>query len=739
LTALTTFTLAATPSRGLSAAGTPFCDEAVERAIEKGVQFLWSQQQDDGSWPSDRFYAFRWHVGPSALAAFALIESGVNPQDERMARALTWLAEQKLNMTYELGIRANVWPRANRLTNGKFTRVFKEDVRALYEGSVGGAYTYECPSPSYRTDGKWDNSNSQYGLLGVWAGAQTDMEVPRRYWEMAMEHWRRRQNRDGGWGYSRKKRNQSYGAMTAAGLASLFVCFDNLHASQFADCNVSNGFAPIAKGLAWFEKNLARSLGEKINYYYVFGVERVGLASGYKYFGTVDWYRTIAAQLLRAQDEDGSWHSHNEHSGNDLTATAYAILFLVRGRQAVLFNKLEFDGDWNNRPRDLANLCRWLTRKFEKTVHWQIINLRADVHEWHDAPLLYISGCHAIRLTDEHLEKLRQFVWQGGTIFSVTECGGRGFRRRIRRVYGKLFPQYELRACGREHELYGVHFELRGRPILYVLSNGVRPFVIHTDVDLARSWQRRAYTSETWAFEAAANAFLYATDKGRLHWRGASPWPQRPEAVGGETIRLARLSYSGNCDPEPLAYERFSRLMAKAKIADVRILGPMPIRGLAASGARVASLTGTGTFSLTREETEALRAFVAGGGLLVIDAAGGAKAFADAAGDMLAGMYGRGALRYLATTSPLPARKGAVITKVRYRRKTEHRLLRKKTPELQGILVSGRIGVILSREDITAGLLGRPMYTCDGYAPQSAFEIMRNIVLHAASSGPAAQ
>ena len=38
---------------------------------------------------------------------------------------------------------------------------------------------------------------------------------------------------------------------------------------------------------------------------------------------------------------------------------------------------------------------------------------------------------------------------------------------------------------------------------------------------------------------------------------------------------------------------------------------------------------------------------------------------------------------------------------------------------------------IFSREDITHGLLGVPHFAVDGYAPESAFAVLRNIVLTA--------
>ena len=48
-------------------------------------------------------------------------------------------------------------------------------------------------------------------------------------------------------------------------------------------------------------------------------------------------------------------------------------------------------------------------------------------------------------------------------------------------------------------------------------------------------------------------------------------------------------------------------------------------------------------------------------------------------------------------------------------------------------MMGDRLSVLLSREDLTGGLVGYASYACDGYAPQTAYEIMRNVVLTAVS------
>ena len=534
-----------------------------------------------------------------------------------------------------------------------------------------------------------------------------------------------------------------FGRTVATAYAVLFLVRGQhaLLADQFVQCRRTNEVHMLRKGLEWFDRNFARTLqddglchgGHGDRYYYLFGVERVGLASGRRYFGKTDWYKLGATWLINQQSPEGWWQGH---FGREV-ATAYAVLFLVRGQHALLFNRLEYDGDWNNRPRALANLCRWARRVFERDVYWQIVNMRVPVSEWHDAPLMLITGSEAPKFSDDQLAKLREYVWQGGTIISVTECNGGGFRNGMREVYRKLFPGREIETLPSDHPLYTVHARLPFSTGLCMISNGVRPFAVHTDTDVAMSWQLNRYLTQAGAFDAAANVAMYVTGK-QLRNRGTIHWPPKPPRAKGPTVKLARLRYAGNFDPEPLAWERTSRRLAREAKVNLDVVGPIAPAELKASGAAVATLTGTGRLELPDADKNALKEFVHGGGLLLIDAAGGVTgggaAFAESAEAIVRDLFGRRSLRTLATLSVLYQIKGHRIDRVKYPPKTRIRLGGRE-PRLKAVMVGDRIGVIFSPEDLTVGLTGCTPVGCDGYQGDSAYQIARNIVLYVAAGG----
>ena len=780
--------------------------KAVDQALEAGKKALLASQQPNGSWPG---YGktpkgdVQYPVGPTALAVYALLEAGEGAQSPKIEKALKWLATNKSTKTYELGLRCNVWLIANAQTRGKkgYFELLKADADALVKavgGKGDGTYTYDSTGPNFVPAVGGDNSNSQYGVLGVWAAVRgTRYEVADEYWYKIMRHWADCQNHDGGWGYT--KNTATSGTMSAAGVATMFVCYDNLFSSNFVKCSNTEAFGPIQRGLDWFDHNFQDMLNGKLSitnnvgdpYYLFYGVERVGLASGYKYFGTADWFKLGSAKLLASMQPiktdaagglaGGGWTGGT--GGTDVT-TAFALLFLVRGRNAVLFNKLEFPSlgstgkpvpnDWRCRPRDLAMLTNWLGQEFESTLNWQIINLKVPVKDWHDAPILYISGSLEPTLTPQDIVKLRQYVLEGGTIFSCTECGGAPFQTGIRNVYKQLLPEYEMVEIPPTDEIYSknVMYNLNGKPKLYVITNGIRPLVIHTDEDLPKAWQLNKTGTASIDFQAAANLFFYLTDKGKLRNRGSFTWPDEVKLTLPRTsIKIVRLKWHGNWNPEPLALQRFSRMFSDDQQIELQMIDHVgdaapekeadkgvAVADVGKTGAKLAILSGVGLIKLEDADIAALKDFVSKGNFLLVEAAGGDKDFYNSMETILNQVYG-GAIRPLAAGADvynlkIPDGKlvekdpvsGAWIAQMRYRGKTGARVLGKNEPMLKAILIDRQVGnktvkvpaIFVSREDITnAGLVGYQCFGVDGYDPGndvegSAYRVFRNILIYAA-------
>ena len=715
------------------------------------------------------------HVGQwkAALKAVRDLSKSSEAYDK-----LTQLELEAFEPLYNVALRANaLYTAIRRNKNATLEASLRQDVRRLVEASNNGGYGYITMTPeqlkmkSYKRMLSWnnpprfnevayedfaktsefrtDNSNSQYGLLGVWAGQKANMEIPLQYWQQVEEFWKTQQNPDGGWGYGqRTMRKRSYPSMTVAGVASLFVCLDYLKAREFLRCDNNNEYDPhLQKGLERFENVFPRSMQPgadmkpsgrdrgsavyRMSYYYLYGVERVALACGYKDFGGLGWYSSGARYILSRQKANGSWDGE-WNDGNTLGATAYAMLFLARGRRPVLFNKLQFDSDWNNRPRDMANLTRWISDNYEADLNWQIVKISSPPESWHDAPILYISGAKAPNFTPEQIDKLRTFVWQGGTIFAVTEGNGSPFTKGIDDACATMFPQFEWTRLEESHPLYSIQYTLRPRYVPFrQISNGLRPLVVHTTRDLPMAWQSNQYHSRKIDFQAGANIFFYVAPADTLLGRGQRTWPPE-QAATGKTVRMVQLKYGGLWNPEPLAWQGFARRLAADANVQLVQLDPVAPSQLGTTEADLAVLTGLAQIKLTASDKAALKEFVTSGGVLLVDAAGGSRTFFEAVQEQLGEAFAGKQFKTLPISHPMYNLPDRTLREVKYRLATQKRGVG-PLPQLQAMEFEGQPRVLLSREDLTAGLVGVGQAGLDGYAPADAFHLVRNIILHTQS------
>jgi hypothetical protein len=816
-------------------------DAEIERAIRSGTKVLIDQIDPNTGRLRDRRYAETYEAlecGLNALCVYALLQAG-QAIDEPALRPTAPLvramldgckrirADRGVHQTYARALRATAMAVYNRPDD---RRQLTEDVGCLVAGHFGGGYGYLSAVPTgmaYRfssaaPDGmptEWlDHSNSQYGLLGVWSGAEAGVEVPGDYWRQVTDHWTDRQSAGGKWAYLTTGLNPRPGqshrppddvttlSMTAAGTASLFVAneYATLAAGAF---KVGRDPFPDAlrRALAWWDQgdhavDLGRGgpggaqFGRAAKHwgYTLYGVERVGLASGFKFFGDNDWYRSLARQAVDRQRPDGSW--------GDLVDTAYAVAFLARGRPPVLVNKLRFDGRdevqpdyWANRPNDAAFLTRFAARALERPLNWQVVPLKKDWTDWLEAPVLYLASHQRPRFAPADVDKLRRYAEAGGLIFVNTDrdppgaggsleamaSGGASgkasddFDRFVTDLAAKLFPDHKLADLPNDHPLYGSVYKLADKPRLRAVTNGSRLLLVHSPTDLALRWQRRDDKRDKAAFEFGTNLLVYAAGKRDLRNRLDSPYvppppvgvdasvePAAPTATApaksavapatspvgspaalpatapaGAGVYVVRLRYAGNWSPEPRAWERFANLFGWKTGMPLGVR-TVAWKDLGPGAATVAHVTGTAKYAPTPAERAAAKAFVEAGGVLLVDDCGGGGAWATSAD------------AWLTATLPTPAGPRADLTpdhpllaggepgmaeglKPRLRLWSLDRLAGKPATPVRAWR-AGKGAVVACPVDLTTALLGTETWGVNGYEPASAEAFVRNVVLWAA-------
>lgn len=340
----------------------------VLQAIVLGSNWLLTRQRDDGGWPST--YGRQYAMGPSALATLALLKCGVPPGHPRVARAFQFLRKQPLTKTYEVAVLmmaldARYDPASDPFEKEELDRYgnrvvpepcaekmskedlawMKECVDFLVRHQSGGTWRYP--------EGGYDLSNTQYALLGLKAADRCGLKVPLDVWRDALTALLARQEPDGAevelrgnevkggyrveWREKAKARGFRYvgagtpvtGAMTTAGAAGLMICQNMLWKSRkFTGEERKRTREAVRDALAWMQTNYSvvenPGLGPAHHYYYLYGLERMGIVGHVRFLGKHDWYADGAELLLYDQDPRGCW------SGGDVVETCFALLFLKR-------------------------------------------------------------------------------------------------------------------------------------------------------------------------------------------------------------------------------------------------------------------------------------------------------------------------------------------------------------------------------------------------------------------------
>jgi hypothetical protein len=765
----------------------PVTAAQVQTAIERAQKWFLSRQNKEGNWEevqkpqhpkgddsgiTDR-KSHQWG-GLSSLATYALLASGVDRRSPQMQKAIEFLLHANITSTYGLGLSSQI---VDYLPDAQTRELIKRNVILLLAGM------YQPPKATLRQPGNWrkdvgfygywvgtdeistkatfprqidiktvgtsqpkghyDRSNSQYGVLGMWALEQAGGEVPTLYWQIEDAAWRKAQLRDGGWNYTDGAENvNATPSMTAAGIATLFITQDYTLNEDWGQCKGGVRNENIERGLAWMDHHIDQAMGATL--YTLYGIERIGTASGRKFFGTADWYKIGAERLVRSQRPDGSWTGEY----GEIPDTAFALVFLSRGRAPVLMNKLEYGtvkpGDptpepWDQRPRDIANLAKWVGHENETYLNWQVVNLKVRPEDLHDAPILYIAGTKPLEFTPEQEDKLRTFVHEGGMILGNDDCGKGAFTRSFQALGKKLFPKYKWEQTAPNDFFYNEQYKkFRNKPRVMELSNGVRKLMaVIPEADPSRAWQTKSNTTKEELFGLGSNIFLYAVDKKNMLTKGQT-YVVRPDAKipTFKSVKVARLDVGENPNPEPGGWPRMEGVMHNAhKVAvSVDMIKPEAL----SNAYKVADLTGTGKFALTPEARSTIKQFVEEGGTLVIDAAGGDVSFAESAQNELAATFGEAhKLELLAPENPVYHEPGDRIEHVGWREFAIDKIADKRKAKLEGITFGKRVGVFFSRYDITGGLVGEPVDGVYGYDPQTATDLMAAMLLYAENGGAA--
>ncbi len=433
----------------------------------------------------------------------------------------------------------------------------------------------------------------------------------------------------------------------------------------------------------------------------------------------------------------------------------YLIAKVRWGTGAIIQDQLV--EDWDLAPNDLEQFMR-LAQDNNYMYHWSQTTLEQFSYDPKLMPAILISGVREVRFDPAQIDKLREYVLQGGTIVCDSVYGSPWFYESALGVFDEMFPESKFRVLPPDHPLYHMLVEVDeveyhcGRddkePFLEGLYVGSRVGVLVSRYGLGCGWQGKMDVFDT-LLSRGLSAKAYSVDSARRIATNLAPYilgynrvgeiEGRPEMFGladqtaptGEFV-FAQVKHAGAWNAHPGAAR--SLLTSLQKESSI----PVNLRRVAVDLAKddlapypFLYLTGLDDFTLSDMQIEGLRAYVDGGGTLLINNTLGLATFHQAVMRELRRAFPGRPFGVLPVSHEVY---GALhdVRRVRYTptlRKAKGAELGDR-PVLHGMEIDGKLRVIYSPYDMASGWNEIRYPLSRGYEPESAKKLGMNVIMY---------
>jgi hypothetical protein len=371
----------------------PDFEERVADAIRRGAAWIRERLRH----PHGEEFATTWKEGEHhhgegrlALGLLTLLAAGESPKDKEIAAWVDDLERREIRETYSLGCallaleKAHAPPRErDDLIAGKLKqpqprllapadqklvaewteRLLQNRDRAVDHGYVSRWW--------YAGGSDFDNSNTQYAVLGLFSAQLCQQKVHRGIWLSSAEHWLRAQHspegkvrplhvlgqqeakgqdlgklrrttagrraEPRGWSYRLADSEAAYGSMTCAGIASLALCAAALDDGK---TNPVGGRidAALRSGFAWLSQHRSVRCNPSLRperhafwyFYYLYSLERACELARVQLLDGWDWYHDGAQVLMALQNAGGTFQNALFED------VCFAVLFLKKAQLPVI-------------------------------------------------------------------------------------------------------------------------------------------------------------------------------------------------------------------------------------------------------------------------------------------------------------------------------------------------------------------------------------------------------------------
>jgi len=420
----------------------------------------------------------------------------------------------------------------------------------------------------------------------------------------------------------------------------------------------------------------------------------------------------------------------------------------------VLVAKIKYAKGLYNVTNDVRSLMHWANRTIKVSYRPTTLSWGRFSYDPTEMPIIYLTGHDPIpKLPKGQIQKLRAYLFGGGTLIANACCGAPEFTKSFRQLAGQLFPDRPLRRLSPEHPIFRCHHKVgkvrfqKGtsksftEPVLLEgVDLGCRTPLIFAPADLANGWYGqnppKNYPPGFWivkddARKLGVNIVVYILSN--LQYARSFPITQvqyRQAASAGETLTIGQLVHGGDWDPNPSALQRLQKYINENTTI------PVAFKRAVVDPADpsifeypVIYIVGHRNFTFSDAQVTNLRRYLTQGGVLLAEACCGRKEF-DLA-------FRRELKRVLPDRKLAPIPADHDIYNVNFRigsvqltdlARAYYKDLR--SPYFEAIEISGRLAVIYSPLALGNGWEGIPHPFSAGYSGSDALRLGVNTFVY---------
>ena len=269
---------------------------------------------------------------------------------------------------------------------------------------------------------------------------------------------------------------------------------------------------------------------------------------------------------------------------------------------------------------------------------------------------------------------------------------------------------------------------------MHGVHNGVRELILMPQRDWGLVFQRDKTPGKGAEWTAIESIFSMVYENRRAGHRLSHPFAKRQQRDATGHVHVGRVKYDGNWNCEPRSWEPLATHLFNATGKQL-VLRELNFHEIASADVALVHLSGVEAVTFKESQLEAIGRYVNNGGTVLVETVGGRGNFSVRTQEQLSAYLQRVSAPLedspIITGKGLLERGGFDNRRVVYRAYSVIRFGLRR-PSLAAFKQGQRPAIIVSHEDLSLGALGVRHRDINGYRPQSARQLLCNVLLYAA-------